>query len=154
MLKMEDLNLPNYNQLLKVDLQNKTIYDAYRKKKVALTPEEWVRQNFLAYMVNDLNFPAGLLSVEMPIELNGLKRRCDIVAFDKTGMPKVIVECKASTIKINQKTFTQIATYNIKLQVDYLIITNGLNHYCCIMDYANNTYKFLEKIPSYNQITE
>ncbi len=150
---MKPLNLPNYNPLIKVDLLNKTIYDNFRKKKVVLTPEEWVRQNFLAHMVHELNFPAGLLSVEMPIELNGLKRRCDIVAFDRTGKPKVIVECKATSVKINQKTFTQIATYNIKLQVDYLLVTNGLNHYCCIMDYLNNTYRFLEEIPTFEQIT-
>lgn len=146
---MEVLNLPNFNDILKINISNKTIYDSFRKRHVSLTPEEWVRQNFLWFMVKALKFPEGLLSVEMPIELNGLKRRCDIVAFNHKAEPKLIVECKASSIKINQNTFTQIATYNLKLQVDYLIITNGLDHYCCKMDYENNSYSFLEKIPKY-----
>lgn len=149
---MEILNLPDFSKALRYSESKKTIFDSFRKKQLVLTPEEWVRQNFLMHMVHYLGFPEGLLSVEMAIELNGLKRRCDIVGFNKTGKAKLIVECKATSVKINQKTFTQIATYNLKLNVDYLIITNGLNHYCCKMDYVNNTYTFLEELPLFKEI--
>lgn len=149
---MEALNLPDFTNQLKSDSAKNIIYDSFRKKHVALTPEEWVRQNFLMFMFTVLNYPAGLLSVEMSIELNKLKRRCDIVAFNHQAQPKLIVECKATSIKINQQTFNQIATYNLKLKVDYLVITNGLEHYCCKMDYKNNTYSYLEKIPKFEEL--
>ncbi len=149
---MDLLNLPNYLHLFKINRELNTIFDPFRKKHVKLTPEEWVRQNFLQYMVQELGFPKGLLSVEMGLTLNKLLRRCDIVAFDKNGKARVIVECKAPAIKITQKTFDQISVYNLKLQVDFLIVTNGLNHFCCKMDYINNGYAFLEKIPNYDDM--
>lgn len=149
---METLNLPDFSNILRFNESEKTIFDGFRKKKLVLTPEEWVRQNFLMHMVHYLGFPEGLLSVEMAIELNGLKRRCDIVGFDRNGNAKLIVECKSTSVKIDQKTFTQIATYNLKLKVDYLIITNGLNHYCCKMDYRNNSYSFLEELPLFKDL--
>lgn len=151
---MEALNLPDFSNILKLNKVNNTIYDSFRKKHIALTPEEWVRQNFLCFMVKNLGYREGLLSVEMPIELNGLKRRCDIVAFNRKAEPKLIVECKATSIKINQQTFNQIATYNLKLNVDYLIVTNGLAHYCCKMNYNNNTYTFLEQLPTFIQLDQ
>ena len=104
------------------------------------------------FLVNEKQFPEGLISVEMGLRLNNLYKRCDIVIFDKTGKPRVIVECKAPKVKISQKTFDQIATYNLKLNVDYLIVTNGMNHYCCMMQYEKGTYVFLDDIPSYNEI--
>lgn len=149
---MQQLNLPDYREYLQINPGNKTIFDRFRKKHVVLTPEEWVRQNFLLYMMHELNYPQGLLAVEYALELNGLSRRCDILSFDKTGTPRLIVECKAASVKITQKTFTQIATYNLKLKVDFLIVTNGLNHYCCLMDYKNNSYQFLEELPLFSQI--
>lgn len=149
---MQTLNLPDFSNILQINKHKNTIYDPYRKKHVVLTPEEWVRQNFLAFMVHHLSYSAGLISVEMPIELNGLKRRCDIVAFDNLGKPRLIVECKATSINISQKTFTQIATYNLKLKVDFLVVSNGLNHYCCKMNYANNSYTFLKEIPNFSDI--
>jgi hypothetical protein len=149
---MQKLNLPPYDVNLRKMGGKIHIFDPIRKKFLVLTPEEWVRQNFLLYMMYVLGFPQGLLAVEYGLELNGLKRRCDILSFDKTGNPRLIVECKAATVKITQKTFTQIATYNLKLQVDFLIVTNGLNHYCCLMDYINNTYQFLEELPDFEQI--
>lgn len=149
---MEALNLPDYSQCLRVDRVNKTIYDPIRNKHLVLTPEEWVRQNFIAHMVFALHYPKGLIAVEMPICLNGLSRRCDIVGFDKTGSARIIVECKATSVKISQKTFDQIATYNLKLKVDYLIVTNGYSHFCCKMDYTGNSYCFLEEIPDYEAI--
>lgn len=148
---MEALNLPNLTHILQINQQNKTIYDPCRKKHVSCTPEEWVRQNFLAFMVHFLAYPIGLVATEMTIELNRLKKRCDIVAFNNTGKPILIVECKATNIAISQKTFTQIATYNLKLKVDYLVVTNGLNHYCCKMNYEDNSYEFLQEIPHFKE---
>lgn len=150
---MELLNLPDFTNELNVNTTNNTIFDVVRKKHLVLTPEEWVRQNFILYMNKNKSYPLGLIGVEQGLVLNGLKRRCDIVGYDKTGKARLIVECKASKVKINQKTFDQIAAYNLKLHVDFLIVTNGLSHYCCLMDYGANTYKFLEEVPSYNQIS-
>ncbi len=149
---MEKLNLPIYPSDLKIQANQKTIFDPCRKKHVALTPEEWVRQNFLWYLHHDLNYPMGLLSVEMALNLNGLTRRCDIVAFNQTGKANAIIECKAPRVKITQEVFTQIATYNIKLQVDFLIVTNGLNHYCCKMDYINNSFDFTQELPLFSSL--
>lgn len=147
---MDLLSLPDVSSQLKIDRANNTIFDTFRKKFVALTPEEWVRQNFLHYLVQYLNYPPGLLSVEMALELNKLSRRCDIVVFTRNGIPKMIIECKAPKVKISQKAFDQVAAYNLKLKVDFLVVSNGLNHFCCKMDYANNTYTFLEEIPDYS----
>jgi len=149
---MQKLNLPDFECNLNIDIARHTIFDPFRKKHVALTPEEWVRQNFVQYMVYELNYPIGLISTEMALTVHQLIRRCDIVAFDKTGKPRVIVECKAPSVKINQKTFDQIATYNLKLNVDYLIVTNGLTHYCCKMNTQMNTYNFQDTLPDFSQI--
>lgn len=149
---MEVLNLPDYTDQIMINRAANTIFDVVRKKHLVLTPEEWVRQNFIVYLKNEKQYPLGLLGVEQGLNLNGLKRRCDIVGYDKTGKARLIVECKAPKVKITQKTFDQIAAYNLKLNVDFLIVTNGLNHFCCLMDYSNNTYSFLEDIPAYAQI--
>ena len=149
---MQSLNLPDYSSSLRINTNDGTIFDSFRKKTVKLTPEEWVRQNFLMFLKIDKKYPVGLLSVEMGLTLNNLSRRCDIVGFDSKGQARLIVECKAPKVKINQKTFDQIATYNLKLKVDYLIVTNGLSHYCCKMDYSDNSYAFLEDIPEYADI--
>ncbi len=146
---MHPLNLPDYTQYLRINSKDGTVFDSFRKKTVKLTPEEWVRQNFLMFLKIEKGYPEGLLSVEMGMTLNNLVRRCDIVVFDSTGKARLIVECKAPKVKITQKTFDQIAVYNLKLNVDYLIVTNGLSHYCCQMDYENNTYRFLEGIPDF-----
>jgi hypothetical protein len=149
---MQRLNLPDYSDILHINKTNNTIFDIVRKKYVKLTPEEWVRQNFLMFMINERNYPVGLINVEMSLTLNNLTRRCDIVSFNKAGIPKVIVECKSTLIKITQKTFDQIAAYNLKLKVDYLIVTNGLTHYCCKINYNKNSYAFIEDIPTFNKI--
>jgi len=104
------------------------------------------------FLKTEKGYPEGLLKIEMGLTLNKLSRRCDIVAFDNLGKARIIIECKAPSIKITQKTFDQIATYNLKLHVDYLIVTNGMNHYCCFMEYDKNTYRFLEEIPDYSEI--
>lgn len=149
---MLKLNLPDFSDKLSINKVENTIFDVFRKKNIILTPEEWVRQNFLWYMKENLGYPDGLLSVEMSLKINNLARRCDVVAFNRNGEPKLIVECKAPQIKINQKTFDQIATYNLKLKVNFLVVTNGLNHYCCLMNYENNSYSFMEDVPNFMQI--
>ncbi|MFA6401654.1 MAG: type I restriction enzyme HsdR N-terminal domain-containing protein [Salinivirgaceae bacterium] len=149
---MEVLNLPDYSQQLRISPKGDKIFDPIRKKYVALSPEEWVRQNFLLYLTQELQFPSGLISMEMTLTLNGLVRRCDMVVFDQMGIAKLIVELKAPSVTINQKTFDQIATYNLKLNVDYLVVSNGMKHYCCKMDYDKNSYHFLEEIPKYKEI--
>jgi type I site-specific restriction endonuclease len=146
---MENLNLPNYSFKIKSELQRNLIFDSIRKKYVKLTPEEWVRQNFIQYLIREKNFPPGLMAVEMGVNINKLPQRSDIVLFNAQGNPLVIVECKAARIKINQATFDQVARYNMKLRVNYLIVTNGLRHYCCQMDYENNSYRFLPEVPDY-----
>jgi hypothetical protein len=147
---MAPLNLPDYSAYLKFDESQQIIFDQVRKKQVALTPEEWVRQNFIQHLKHALGYPLGLMSVEKNIVINKLKKRCDIVIYNKQKQPTIIVECKAPTVNITQKTFDQIAIYNIKLQVRYLIVTNGLNHFCCQIDSNKNSYSYLENFPFYN----
>lgn len=149
---MEKLNLPTYSFNIKLIEQRKYIFDFIRKKYVILTPEEWVRQNFLKYLVDEKKFPASLIAVEMEFKLNKLSKRSDAVVFDKDGKPFLIIEFKATDVKINQKVFDQIARYNMKLKVDFLIVSNGMEHFCCKIDYTNNNYLFLKEVPVFNQI--
>ncbi|MDE7409180.1 MAG: type I restriction enzyme HsdR N-terminal domain-containing protein [Muribaculaceae bacterium] len=123
------------------------VFDPLRKKYVALTPEEYVRQHFTAWMTDALGYPASLMSNEVPIKLNDTSRRCDTVVFRPDGTPAVIVEYKAPTVAITQKVFDQIARYNMVLRSRILIVSNGLRHYCCEMDYETDSYRFLQNIP-------
>lgn len=149
---MKRLNLPTYSFNIKLIEQRKYIFDFIRKKFVLLTPEEWVRQNFLRYLVEEKKYPATLIAVEKEFKLNNLSKRGDAVVYNKLGKPFLIVEFKAPEVKINQKVFDQIARYNMKLQVDFLIVSNGLQHYGCKMDYPNNNYLFLKEIPCFSEI--
>lgn len=149
---MENLNLPTYSFKIKSDLQRKLIFDSIRKKYVVLTPEEWVRQNFIQYLVNEKNFPASLIAVEKKVDVNLLPQRSDIVLYNSNAKPLMIVECKSTKIKITQDVFNQIARYNMVLRVPFLVVTNGLHHYCCQMDYEKQTYQFLRDIPNYQDI--
>ena len=125
------------------------VFDVIRKKYFVLTPEEWVRQHFIHYLNNEKNYPMGLMGVEKMIKYNALKTRADIVLYTREGKAKMIVECKAPNIKITQDTFNQIAKYNFKLKVEYLVVTNGMQHFCCRMDYENNSISFLDDIPTF-----
>ena len=149
---MESLNLPTYSFNIKFQEQRKYIFDTLRKKYVLLTPEEWVRQNFLKYLIEEKKYPASLISVEMEFKLNKLSKRSDAVVFDRKGKPVMIIECKATSVKVDQLVFEQIARYNMQLMVNYLIVTNGLNHYCCKIDFENQSYTFLKDIPEYQEI--
>ena len=146
---MQKLNLPIYSIKLKKE-ENKTfVFDPIRKKYIILTPEEWVRQNFIQFLIEEKNYPPSLMAIEMGIDLLNTKKRCDIVLYNTKGFPHMIVECKAPSIKISQDTFDQIARYNITLKTDLLVVTNGLQHYVCMMDHQNQRYHFLKEIPNY-----
>ncbi len=144
-----NLNLPSYSFRVKEQTDQRLIFDEFRKRWVKLTPEEWVRQNFARYLTEVKHFPASLLSVERSLRINQHDFRTDIVLFSKTGQPLVVVECKALEVKISQQVFDQIARYNLALRVDYLVVTNGMMHYCCRFDQQSMTYSFLPEIPDY-----
>ena len=128
------------------------IFDVLRKKYVALTPEEWVRQHFTSFLLNQKGYPKGLLANEIQINLNGTKKRCDTVLYNRDLTARMIVEYKAPTVPITQAVFDQITRYNVVLKVEYLIVSNGLNHYCCRIDYTTGKYLFLPDIPRYEEL--
>ena len=148
---MLQLNLPTYQFKIKSKENKRFIFDNLRKKYVVLTPEEWVRQNFTTYLINEKNYPASLIAIEKQLEVNGLKKRSDILIFNTDGKPEIIIECKAPSMTINQDVFDQIARYNLKLKANYLIVTNGLEHFFCKMDFENQQYLFLEDIHNYEK---
>ena len=147
-----DLNLPRYTFRTKENLGKTLIFDGFRRRWVALTPEEWVRQNFVRYLIEEKHFPASLIAIERSLRMNQRDFRTDIVLFSKSGSPLVVVECKAPGIKISQQVFDQIARYNLDLRVSYLIVTNGMAHYCCRFDQSQLSYTFLPEIPDYLEI--
>ncbi len=149
---LPSLNLPCYDVQIQQSSTGYLIYDTLRKKHVALTPEEWVRQHFVNYLMSVKGYPMNLMSNEVNLNLNGMRRRCDTVLFDHHVEPQMIMEYKRPTVSISQKVFDQICRYNIVMRVDYLIVSNGLQHYCCKMDYVNQSYIFLDDIPSYESI--
>ena len=152
-VSMVELNLPEYAYTVKKREDGSwAIWDRLRERWVALTPEEWVRQHFVEWLITDKQFPAALMGNEVSLTQNGIARRCDTVVGDRTGQPLVIVEYKAPSINVTQKTFDQIVRYNMVLKAKYLIVSNGLEHYCCQIDYDNNSYRFLEDIPCYGDL--
>ncbi len=149
---MIQLNLPDYPIRLSGTQEHPSIFDILRRKYVALTPEEWVRQHFIHFLINQKNYPVTLLANEIKLRVGNKTLRADSVLYDRELRPRMIVEYKAPHIPITQKVFDQISTYNILLHVDYLVVSNGLQHYCCKMDYDNQKYLFLEDIPDYQNI--
>lgn len=146
------LNLPPAQLKLKLTERGEEVFDPLRKKWVILTPEEWVRQNFTAYLNSNFDYPAGLMANEIAVSLNGTSKRCDTVVYDRNARPIMIIEYKAPSIQLTQTVFEQIARYNIVLNVKYLIVSNGLHHYCCMADSESGKYKFLREIPSYDSL--
>ncbi|MCO6163292.1 type I restriction enzyme HsdR N-terminal domain-containing protein [Flavobacterium sp. NRK F7] len=131
--------------------ENKTfIFDEIRKKFVVLTPEEWVRQNTLHYLIHEKKYSKSYINVEKLVKVNGINKRYDIVVFNSDGSIFLLIECKAPEVVISQHTFDQIARYNLVLKASYLMVTNGLNHYFCQMDFENEKYVFLKDLPNYN----
>lgn len=148
------LNLPPAQlQLSRSEKGDLVVFDPLRKKRVILTPEEWVRQNFVSYMTNQLGYPKSLMANEIAIKLNDTLRRCDTVVYDLHANPMVIVEYKAPEINITQQVFDQIVRYNMVLHARCLIVSNGMSHYCCLIDYDNSTYSFLNEVPHFTRLT-
>ena len=146
---MRKLNFNPYPFRFKKDEERLLIFCALRKKFLVLTPEEWVRQHVIAYLMADKNYPASLINAEKLLKINGLSKRYDVVVYHPSGKILLLVECKSPEIAIAQNTFDQIARYNLTLKADFLMVTNGLTHYFCKMDYDNSRYSFLRDIPSY-----
>lgn len=151
MTEQPPLNLPHVDLRLRVEDDLLKVFDPLRRKYVALTPEEYVRQHFTRWMTEALGYPSTLMNNEVSITLNKTKRRCDTVVFRSDGSPAMIVEYKAPTVEITQSVFDQIARYNMVLHSRYLVVSNGLRHFCCEMDYENDSYKFLPEIPKWSR---
>lgn len=147
-----ELNLPDYDFRLRRDNDGVKIFDRLRRKFVMLTPEEWVRQHFIEFLISEKGYPASLMANEVGITLNGTRRRCDSVMFDRNGRVVLIIEYKAPGVKLSQLTFDQIVRYNMVLHADLLMVSNGLNHYCCRIDYDSATYSFLKELPDYKDL--
>ena len=150
--KMYRLNLPSYATKITTRDGKPMIFDCLRHKYVSLTPEEWVRQHFVHYLTDHLGYPATMLANEVELCLGQKRLRCDSVLYGLQAEPRMIIEYKAPTVAVTQKVFNQISSYNMLLHVDYLVVSNGLSHYCCKMDYDNQKYLFLESIPKYENI--
>jgi len=149
---MFSLNLPKYAIKMERKGDKVQIWDIIRQKYLILTPEEWVRQHFIHYLIEHKGYPIALLANEVTLKLNGTTKRCDTVLYTSTLVPRMIIEYKAPQIPITQSVFDQIRRYNLTFKVDYLIVSNGLKHYCCQMDYEKKTYIFLKEIPNYKEL--
>ena len=147
---MQKLNFPVYSFRFKNSENKVAIFDEIRKKFIILTPEEWVRQHVVQFLLEEKKYPKSLINVEKVLKINGLRKRYDVVVFNSDGSIFILIECKAPEIKIAQATFDQIARYNMTMNAQFLMVTNGLNHYFCQMDYENEKYTFLENLPNYN----
>jgi len=147
---MQPLNLTTYKFKIKSKENKYFIFDIVRKRYVSLTPEEWVRQHIIHYLIEEKKYPISLISIEKKLTINNLTKRTDILVFNTNGLPHIIVECKAPSVNITQNAFDQIARYNLKLNANYLIVTNGMNHFYCQMDFEKEEYVFLSTIPNHN----
>jgi hypothetical protein len=153
---MQKLNFPAYSFRFKNSENKVSIFDEIRKKFILLTPEEWVRQHTIRFLILEKNYPKSHINVEKILKINDLNKRYDIVVFNPDGSIFLLIECKAPEIGTSQATFDQIARYNLLLKADYLMVTNGINHYFCQMDFDNQRYNFLKDLPRYcanNEIT-
>lgn len=151
-MAMQQLNLPSQSFRIREHENKKEIFDTIRHKFVALTPEEWVRQHFIHFLIDVLKVPPIMLAIEKSLRLHTMTKRTDILVYGSSGKPLMIVECKAPEIKINQSVFEQIGRYNLALQVRYLMVSNGLEHFCARIDFEEGSYTFLEKIPMYEDL--
>jgi len=147
---LETLNLPSYQFSLRRQAGKIQIFDSQRKKFVALTPEEWVRQHFLHFLIAEKGFPAALIAVEQELQIGNVRRRYDAVVFSRQGEAVMLLEFKAPQVALTQAVFDQIAVYNTRLNLSYFIVSNGLQHYCCRTDRENARYEFLTEIPQYD----
>ena len=148
---MQSLNFPVYDFRFKNSENKVHIFDTIRKKFVVLQPEEWVRQNVVQFLIHEKKYPKSLINVEKQLKVNTLKKRYDIVIFDSLGNITLLVECKSPKITMNQETFDQIAKYNMQLKAEFLMVTNGIQHFYCKMDFSKEKYTFLEQIPDFSR---
>ena len=146
---MQKLNLPEYSFRIKEESGKALIFDSIRKKFVVLTPEEWVRQNFIQYLISEKKFPKNLMAVEKQIKVSGKLRRFDLLVYSRNGEPQLIAEFKAPGVKITQDAFDQVVRYNMALRVAKVIVSNGLQHFACAIDYKKNGFSYLTEIPEY-----
>jgi hypothetical protein len=146
------LNLPAYELRIKEENGQLKIFDQARKKYVALTPEEWVRQHLIRYLNNEKGYPLGLMMIEKEFKYNKLSKRADIVVCDRTGAPLLMVECKSADVEITQSVFDQAMRYNLTMDVKIMILSNGMNHFCFQLDKEKQTYIALMEIPAYNNL--
>ena len=149
---MQKLNFPTYNFRFKNNENKVSIFDEIRKKFIILTPEEWVRQHVVQFLMVEKKYPKSLINVEKVLKVNDLRKRYDVVVFNPDGSIHILVECKAPEVKIAQTTFDQIARYNLTLKATFLMVSNGLKHYFCQMDFKNEKYHFLQELPVYGEI--
>ncbi len=149
---MQALNLPPFDVKLRGTREKPEIFDFLRRRFVALTPEEWVRQHFTHFLVEHKGYPQALLGNEIELKIGQKRLRCDSLLYNKEMHPRMIIEYKAPSVAVTQKVFNQISTYNLLLHVDYLIVSNGLQHYCCRMDYERGRYEFMQEIPDYQAL--
>ena len=146
---MQPLNFSSYNFRFKNSENKVAIFDEIRKKFIILTPEEWVRQHVVQFLLQEKNYPKSHINVEKLLKINDLKKRYDVVVFNADGSIRILIECKAPEIKIAQNTFDQIARYNLTLRAEFLMVTNGHNHYFCQMDFENEKYHFMKELPHF-----
>jgi len=146
---MTELNLPPYPVRLGGTAERPTIFDVLRRRYVALTPEEWVRQHFVHFLIGEKGYPQTLLANEVKLQVGDKRLRADTVAYNRELQPRMIVEYKAPTVVLTQRVFEQISVYNLLLHVDFLVVSNGLQHYCCRMNYEQGSYEFLTDVPYY-----
>ncbi len=146
---MQKLNFPEYNFRFKSSENKPLVFDEIRKKFVVLTPEEWVRLHVVQFLLKEKYYPKSLINVEKQLKLNNTTKRYDVVTFNNDGSIFLIVECKSPSVQITQATFDQIARYNLALKAEYLMVSNGLEHYFCQMDFEAGRYVFLKEIPNY-----
>jgi len=147
--QLQALNLPPYPFKISDKDGVLSIFDESRKKHIIITPEEWVRQHFVQYLINQKKYPKSLIKLEGGLRLNNMAKRSDILVFNNTGQKILMVECKAPSVNIDQKVFDQVARYNMTHKVELLAVTNGLQHYYCRIDFGNSNYKFIEELPDY-----
>ena len=151
---MQKLNFPSYSFRFKNSENKVSIFDEIRKKFILLSPEEWVRQHVVQFLLQDKKYPKSYINVEKLIKINDLSKRYDGVVFQPNGEIFLLIECKAPEVPISQQTFDQIARYNFTLKAEYLMVTNGLNHYFCQMNFEKEQYTFLKELPNYTKGTQ
>ncbi|HOK25825.1 MAG TPA: type I restriction enzyme HsdR N-terminal domain-containing protein [Bacteroidales bacterium] len=149
---LKELNLPPYSFKITGVPGEEKIFDDIRRRYVRLTPEEWVRQNFIKYLIGEGGYPAGLIGVEVTFTMNRLRKRADILVHNREGRPVMIVECKSYDVVLDESVFDQIVTYNMRFRVPYMVVTNGMINYACKIDFENNSWEYLMVIPQYDEL--